>query len=85
MKLPETISVATAARLLRTSTGTIQRMIDEGMLKATRSSPKGWWKVSRVSLEAHVEKLRAQIEERARRGGSDDETSGGTQRSAQKY
>jgi excisionase family DNA binding protein len=65
MNTPETISVSTAARLFGTSTGTIQRMIDSGTLKATRLTPKGWWRVSRDSLQAHIDKLRAQIEGRA--------------------
>jgi excisionase family DNA binding protein len=58
MKLPETISVSAAAKRLRTSNGTIYRLIAEGKLRASRTTIKGWWQVERSSLEGFMSKLR---------------------------
>ncbi len=46
----ETVSVATAARLLGVSRRTLLYLLAEGRLQGWRLRPRGWWKVYRESL-----------------------------------
>jgi len=46
----QTVSVATAARLLGLSRRTILHMLEDGRLEGTRERRRGWWKVHRAAV-----------------------------------
>ena len=50
IRLAETVSVATAARLLGMSRRKVLYLLEGGHLKGWRLRPRGWWKVYRESL-----------------------------------
>jgi hypothetical protein len=52
------ISVPRAARMLNTSSDTIWRMLEEGLIEGYRVHPKGWWKVSYQSVVEYRAKIR---------------------------
>jgi excisionase family DNA binding protein len=58
MNSEPTISVATAARLLRCSGGTVMRLIQSGELRAHRLSERGHWRVERKSLDELTARIR---------------------------
>jgi len=49
------ISVSTAARIAGCSADSVLRWIEDGAIEARRSSPRGWWKVKKESLERYLE------------------------------
>lgn len=53
------ISVATTARILRTSPEIVRRLIERGVLRAYRHGEQGWYQVSYESVADYIEKLRS--------------------------
>lgn len=47
-------SVKQASRLLKLSTNTVYKYLDEGIIKATRSGPKGRFRITKGALEEYV-------------------------------
>lgn len=53
------ISVATAARILKTSPDTVMRMLESGLLRGYQLTGKrGWWRVSYESVVDHLNRTR---------------------------
>jgi predicted site-specific integrase-resolvase len=50
------ISLSEAAQIAGRSPDTVKHWIEEGAIEARQTSPHGWWKVSRKSLEAFLER-----------------------------
>ena len=55
-------SVTRAAVMLGVSRTTVIRMIESGEIEASRFNDRGWWRVSRASVEALVAKVTASQE-----------------------
>ncbi len=52
------ISVSAAARMAKCSPDTVMHWIEEGAIEAWKTSPAGWWRIQRESLERHLERRR---------------------------
>jgi len=49
-RIAEEISVSTVARIAECSPDTVLRWIEEGLVAARRTSPRGWWRIETASL-----------------------------------
>ena len=58
----ETISVAAAAKRLHISRDTVIRYIEAGTLRGYRLTARGWWQVTKQSVEALERSIREQVE-----------------------
>lgn len=59
----ETIPVAVAAQRLRISRDTVIRYIESGTLRGCRLSDRGWWRVSKASVEAMERRIQEQLDQ----------------------
>lgn len=64
----EHVSVADAAEEIGCSLMTVLRLIEGRKLAGCRLTDRGWWKVSRNSLDAYLGQLAAQERNSVRRG-----------------
>jgi len=53
------ISTGTAARILRVSQPTVERLCEEGRLDARRIPPRGWWRIDFDSVIDFRERQRS--------------------------
>ena len=61
MSTPETLSVTAAAARLRISRDTVIRYIESGTLQGYQLADRGWWSVSKASVDALERRIREQI------------------------
>src|SRR6266852_1415119 len=54
-----TVGVESAARILGKSRRMVQYMLRNGRLGGTRTTPRGWWRVSKASIGELIAKLDA--------------------------
>jgi len=54
------INVGTAARILKVSPDTVNRLCDEGTLRAWRVPPRGWWRIDFDSVMTFLQMTRKQ-------------------------
>jgi excisionase family DNA binding protein len=50
------MSLSEAAQFAGRSPDTVKHWIEEGAIEAWQTSPHGWWRISRSSLESFVER-----------------------------
>jgi len=51
------VSVALAAKMLQCNRRSILRYLESGDLEGTRVTSRGWWRVSRASVQRKLDKL----------------------------
>ncbi len=52
------VTVGTAARILKLSYDTVNRLCEEGILRARRVMPRGWWRIEYDSLIEYGSRIR---------------------------
>jgi len=52
----DTMSTGAAARLMRVSQSTVQRLCEDGSLRAWRPTDRGWWRVEVASVRQWLSK-----------------------------
>jgi len=52
------VTTGTAARLLKVSPDTINRLCEEGLVRAWRVTDRGWWRIDYASLLGYLAERR---------------------------